>query len=87
MVEAVVRMQCRERKRVFEVDTRVARMSPLFTDMLDEANEASECISLDFADEATFERVLDYCKQAGYPDSKERYERRLIKRPELRELD
>ena len=66
---ATVQIQCRERTKVFAVDRRIANMSALFADMLDEANEASECITLDFADEASFARVLDFCEQAGYPES------------------
>ena len=69
MVEAAadtVRMQCKERTKVFDVDRRIAEMSPLFTDMWDSLNEQSDCVELDFADEASFARVLEFCSLLGY---------------------
>ena len=61
MLEAPIRVQCKERTKVFDVDRRIVNMSPLFTDMLDDLNEESECITLDFADEATFAKALEFC--------------------------
>ncbi len=41
-------------------------MSPLFLDMLDDLNEESEMINLDFADEESFTLALDFCSKSDY---------------------
>ena len=64
MVEQVpqlVQVKCKEGKTTFQVDKRICNMSPLFTDMLDEVNEASEVITVDFADEKGFAKALEFC--------------------------
>ena len=73
----VVRIQCRERTKVYDVDRRIMNMSPLFTDMLDELNEPSQCVEMDFADESSFEHVLEFCRLADYI-GREKIPRRLL---------
>ena len=43
-------------------------MSPLFSDMLDDLNEESDVINLDFADEESFALALDFCSKSGYSE-------------------
>ena len=65
---------------------RIAEMSSLFTDMLDSLNEQSECVEMDFADEASFTLVLQFCKLVNYT-SRDKIPRSLLKMPEARTLE
>ena len=59
-------------------------MSPLFADMLDEMNEASEVITLDFADEKSFAKALEFCEKSGYSERDcENLPRRLLAQPTI----
>ena len=60
-------------------------MSVFLTDMLDEENEASDMITLDFADEESFANLLEFCEKSGYSEKQE-FERRLIAKPDVRQL-
>ena len=62
------RVQCKERTKVFEVDFMIVNMSPLFSDMYADLSEQSDCITLDFAEEATFAKVLEFCEKSIYSD-------------------
>ena len=43
-------------------------MSPMFAEMLDDLNEESEVITLDFAEEATFALAIDFCAKSGFSE-------------------
>ena len=60
-------------------------MSPLFSDMLDDLNEQSDLVELDFADEASFTLVLDFCRLADYSERQE-FPRRLLKKHQIRTM-
>ena len=40
----------------------------MFAEMLDDLNEESEVITLDFAEEATFTLAIDFCAKSGYSE-------------------
>ena len=67
------------------MDRKIVNMSVFLTDMLDEENEASDMITLDFADEESFANLLEFCEKSGYSEKQE-FERRLIAKPDVRQL-
>ena len=64
-------------------------MSPLFKDMFDESHEESEIITLDFADEKNFAKVIEFCDKAEYEvdRSEEVKNRRLLARQDVRQIE
>ena len=77
-------VECKEKKRVFEVDVRICDMSPLFKEMLEEENiddKQDQIIKLSKVREADFEKVLEFCVLCEYYSGQE-YDRRMLLKPE-----
>ena len=85
MPEKFLRVQCKERTKTFTVDRRIVNLSPLFADTFDDMNEQSEVVQLDFADEASFAKALEFCEKIDFTEGHSG--RRLLGRQAVKEIE